>query len=330
MTILLLREGIFVYEYSSYFHIIYLKMQFYIIQIPSSDKTGMDYFQITMYYYQKFKKKIRNCIMKIKRLFQEVSLDILHLDHAVLGKEWRYRNYAQNFMKMYFILRGKGIVRYPDREIILEPGKLYLIPPLKPADYFTLDSPLEQYFIHFYAKFDNNISIYSLMDFYDAIELDNLDVVKYMFSRLNEIYTAPTDFLMVEADSITKYLLSLMRKDNDKDITNMIKNIKPFAPVINYLEKNYSKKVTLKEMADIVHLQPTYFSTAFKNIFGLSPIEFLISKRLDKAQELLFFTGLSVKEIAYGTGFNDEFYFSRIFKKYLGISPVKYRNRRKI
>jgi AraC-like DNA-binding protein len=135
---------------------------------------------------------------------------------------------------------------------------------------------------------------------------------------------------MIEADSILRYLLSLLRKETTENIEHMIKRIKPFEPVLDYLEKNYSKKVTLDEMAALVHLQPTYFSSVFKKVFGMAPVEFVISKKLDKAQSLLFFTDKSIKEIAFEIGFKDEFYFSRIFKKYLGISPTKYRIRRKI
>ena len=252
------------------------------------------------------------------------------MGHKVADKEWPYRNFSQNFSKIYFIIRGKGIIRYPNKEIVLEPGKLYLIPPFKPADYFMMEQPFEQHFVHFYARFDNNISIFSLMDFHDFIQLDNLEIITYLFERLNQIYSKPTDFLMIEADSILRYLLSLLRKETTENIEHMIKRIKPFEPVLDYLEKNYSKKVTLDEMAALVHLQPTYFSSVFKKVFGMAPVEFVISKKLDKAQSLLFFTDKSIKEIAFEIGFKDEFYFSRIFKKYLGISPTKYRIRRKI
>jgi len=268
--------------------------------------------------------------MKTKRLFQEMALDILHLGHDFLKKEWLYENFSQNFTKMYFITQGKGIIRYPNKDIILEPGKLYLIPPFKAADYFITEQPLDQYFVHFYAKCDNNINIFSLMDFHDFIPVENLDLIAYLFERLNKIYAKPSDFLMIEADSILRYLISLLRKETTENIEHMIKRIKPFEPVLNYLEKNYSKKITLSEMAAMVHLQPTYFSTAFKKVFGLSPVEFVISKKLEKAQDMLFFTNLTIREIAFKVGFNDEFYFSRIFKKYLGISPAKYRIRRKI
>lgn len=268
--------------------------------------------------------------MKMKKLFQEMLLGILHHGHATLGKEWLYENFSQNFIKMYLITQGKGIIRYPNKDIILEPGKLYLVPPFTAADYSITKQPLDQYFIHFYAKFDNNINIFSLMDFYDFIPVENLELITYLFERINEIYSAPTDFLMVEADSILRYLLSLLRKETTENIENMIKRIKHFEPVLDYLEKNYSKKTSLNEMAAMVHLQPTYFSAAFKKVFGLSPVEFVISKKLEKAQDMLFFKNLSIKEIAFKVGFNDEFYFSRIFKKYLGISPAKYRIRRKI
>ena len=268
--------------------------------------------------------------IKTKQLFQEMSLEINYMEHVLLGEEWRYKNFVRNYSKIYYITGGKGIIRFPDQDIILEPGKLYLVPPFKAADYFVTEQPLDQYYIHFYAKFDNNINIFSLMDFHDYISVDNPELMTYLFNRLNEIYSEPTDFLMVEVDAILRYIISLMRKESSESIEKMVKRTQPFKTVLDHIEKNYSKKISLAEMAALVHLQPTYFSTAFKKVFGLAPVEFVISKKLEKAQDMLFFTDMTVREIAYEVGFTDEFYFSRIFKKYLGISPAKYRIRRKI
>jgi AraC-like DNA-binding protein len=260
-----------------------------------------------------------------------MSVNVLDIGHYSLKKrEWNYRNFAQNFIKMYFIKRGRGIIRYPEREIVLEPERLYLVRPFKAADYFITEEPLEQYFVHFYAEFGNIINIFPLINFHDSISPGSPAAVNYLFERLNQIYFDPDKFLMLEVEMIIKYLLSITRAGSEVNLDDRMLKIKRYEPVLDFIDKNYRKKITLRQMAAIVHLQPNYFSTSFSEIFGVSPVEFVISKKLEEARELLFFTDRSIKEISAVTGFSDEFYFSRIFKKYIGIPPVKYRLRRKI
>jgi len=68
------------------------------------------------------------------------------------------------------------------------------------------------------------------------------------------------------------------------------------------------------------------FRQAFKKSTGLSPNQYYLNIRLNKAKELLTSTSLNINEIAYHTGFESIFYFSKLFKKKNGVSPKDYRN----
>ncbi|KKR03643.1 MAG: hypothetical protein UT30_C0023G0001 [Candidatus Uhrbacteria bacterium GW2011_GWF2_39_13] len=266
----------------------------------------------------------------MNNLNYSLNFDIVCIGHNYLGKEWDYKNYCQNFIKIYFIKKGKGVIRFYDKEIILEPNRLYIVPPLKAADYFVCKPPLVQYWAHFYAKFENNISLFSLMDFNDFVEPENSQVIFYLFERLYNIYMKSSQFLFFEAEAILRYFLAILRKKPAKNAEKIMRQISRFGPVLSYLEENISEKTTIKKLAYLVHLHPTYFANSFAKVFGMSPLEFMISQKLEKTQKMLFFTEKPIKEIAAEIGFKDEFYFSRIFKKYIGISPTQYRQHKKI
>ncbi len=68
-----------------------------------------------------------------------------------------------------------------------------------------------------------------------------------------------------------------------------------------------------------------YIRHEFKKHYGVSPIQYLINRRMEYAKHLLNTSGMSVKQIAYQCGFENEYYFSRIFKKLTGYSPSQYR-----
>lgn len=95
-----------------------------------------------------------------------------------------------------------------------------------------------------------------------------------------------------------------------------------------YILDNFSKPLSLKEVARQVHLSPTYFSYLFSQEQKETFSSFLIKTRLEKAKELLTqFPCISISEISSQIGYSDSNYFSRIFKKNIGMSPSLYRTR---
>ncbi|NIK70744.1 response regulator [Paenibacillus sp. BK720] len=97
---------------------------------------------------------------------------------------------------------------------------------------------------------------------------------------------------------------------------------------IAYLESNYEdENLSVKGVCKQVHMSVSYFSAAFKAHTGRTFVEYVTAVRMDKAKELLKFTGLRTYEIAARTGYSDAQYFSVLFKKHTGESPTDYRHR---
>lgn len=95
--------------------------------------------------------------------------------------------------------------------------------------------------------------------------------------------------------------------------------------ICNYINENYSEKITLNAIADSVGFSKYYISRLFKQHMGVTIIDYLIKVRLDKAKELLGKGDYSIKQISFMIGYSDPNYFTWSFKKYLGVSPIKYR-----
>ena len=103
------------------------------------------------------------------------------------------------------------------------------------------------------------------------------------------------------------------------------KNHDMIKKAISYISKNFSRNLTLEEVAEQVHLNPTYFSSIFKQSTGSSFKEYLNMIRIEDSKRLLANTDYSIIDIAIATGFEDQSYFSRVFKKYTGLTPRQYR-----
>ena len=75
----------------------------------------------------------------------------------------------------------------------------------------------------------------------------------------------------------------------------------------------------------VIGKQSFFFIRLFKQEFGLSPVQYINLKKVERAQLLLYTTDCSVKEVAYKLGFSDHSYFIRLFHKVAGITPQEYR-----
>ncbi len=96
-----------------------------------------------------------------------------------------------------------------------------------------------------------------------------------------------------------------------------------------YLEQNCHRKITMQELADVLHVSEKHFCKLFRKQFGIPPQEFLINTRMEKARQLLAATDLKVKEIAGSVGYSSQLVFSQSFKKRYNTSPTAYRQSRK-
>lgn len=95
--------------------------------------------------------------------------------------------------------------------------------------------------------------------------------------------------------------------------------------VIHEIQEGYMGNITLCGLAEKYGISTGYLSSLLKAELGLSFIEYMTSKRIQKAKELLTDEKLSIDTIAGMVGYNDYFYFTKVFKKTTGISPGKYR-----
>ncbi|WP_020621143.1 AraC family transcriptional regulator [Paenibacillus daejeonensis] len=92
-----------------------------------------------------------------------------------------------------------------------------------------------------------------------------------------------------------------------------------------FIDRNYTKSLTLKDIADTLYVSQHYLSHLFKKDLGDSPINYMITRRIDEAKRLLLQTDKPVYEIAAMVGYENDKYFSMLFKKVVSRTPGSYR-----
>jgi two-component system response regulator YesN len=96
---------------------------------------------------------------------------------------------------------------------------------------------------------------------------------------------------------------------------------------VNHIQADLGKPHSLESIAGVLDISPSYFSRLFKKATGMNFKDYLMSRRMAKAQALLQNSEYKVYDVAYTVGFTDPHYFSKVFRKNTGYYPTEYRNR---
>ena len=101
------------------------------------------------------------------------------------------------------------------------------------------------------------------------------------------------------------------------------------ASVKRYIDLHFKEPLTLEQLSEEAHINKYYLSHIFKQEYGISPINYLISRRIDESKYLLAETDLSMSQIAHLLGFSSLSYFSQVFRRANGNSPMDFRQNSK-
>jgi transcriptional regulator GlxA family with amidase domain len=102
---------------------------------------------------------------------------------------------------------------------------------------------------------------------------------------------------------------------------------KRISTIVKIISSNFQQSWKIEELAEIAELSKSRFEGLFKQELKISPMQFIKHLRFEKAKELLETTHLTVKEIGFAVGINDQSGFVRDFKKKYGLTPTEYRNK---
>lgn len=150
-----------------------------------------------------------------------------------------------------------------------------------------------------------------------------------LFDAMEKEFTEKsTDYELMIKVKLLNILVLLSRHFNCQDdlLLTKPKQRASIEKVITYIHNHFRQAITLKELADLVFMNPSYFSRYFKKYNGLSPMDYVAHLRIRHAVHLLITTKEPVADICYNCGFNSITSFNRTFKRIKGLSPTHYRH----
>ena len=94
-----------------------------------------------------------------------------------------------------------------------------------------------------------------------------------------------------------------------------------------YIDEHFTEPLSLDTLAEVAHVNKYHLSHTFRREYGISPINYLIMRRIREGRHMLEHTSYSLSQIAHSIGFSSPSYFSQSFRKAEGLSPAEYRKR---
>lgn len=157
---------------------------------------------------------------------------------------------------------------------------------------------------------------------------NNAERVKILFHQLLHI-TNSNYYSKYKADYLlTSLIIEISEQCMTRYDTELNDNYTDtkFNRMLEWIRININNNISISQISQSFCYNPDYFSRIFKNKTGMNFTDYVCEMKLNKTKDLLTNTEMSIKEIAYSLGFNDEKYLMKLFKKHVNLTPTQYRN----
>lgn len=285
-----------------------------------------------------FSNRIENIATKIKELFKlYISIGISPSFRLSIQNMHTYYNYAlyayvlSNIRKTDYTVYSSESVPTPNISVLSS-----LLPKIEvcfsSGNETELLRCLELYFSHLedapssFAFLEQGLSLLSASFLQKGSDAHQNLASVWEFThpeQLKELLFAGYDFSYLTPRLCNLFIFML--HNHEVDVGGSTKQ-ELVSEAARFIESYYARNdLSLTLIAQNLLISPSYLSSIFKKVRGLSISQYLNQIRLTKAKELLTETSLTLTEIAQRVGYNDLFYFSKVFKKYFGIPPSSYK-----
>ena len=230
---------------------------------------------------------------------------------------------------LFYCVQGKGYYTLDGHTFTLNPNQYVIVPATdKPLVYWSdTEAPWSIYWVHFTSD--------ALQAFNRAYHIvpeqgpqyiphneKGIRIWEEMYENLSRGYS-PENLMNTNLclyHLIATFVFSQQQNQNSSSPEKAI-----IRETIDYMKNNLDKTIRIEDFADLNKYSVSHFSKLFRLTTGMSPIEYFIHLKMQKACQLLYTEDSRVKQIAALLGYDDPYYFSRLFKKYMNTSPETYR-----
>lgn len=219
-----------------------------------------------------------------------------------------------------------------ENETLLSAGNMVLYRPKEFQKYEYLASEQsEVYWVHFTGSDVKNIlRFYGISDDMQVFSVGcNMEFNMIFQKMISELQHCQPDYKDMVSLLFRSLLITLHRQLTQKETVKNGYLSQTMERASQYFIDNYSKNINIEAYASSIGMSISWFIQNFKDYTGMTPMQYILSIRIENARLLFETTGYTITEIAGIVGYDNPLYFSRLFHKQTGYSPSAYRKRMK-
>ena len=256
---------------------------------------------------------------------------LLNIASAKYGGDWHSVPHTHNHVELFYIIGGKGQFLINDQLYPVNTNHLVIINPNVIHTEVSLNAQPLEYIVLGVDGIELSISGTSNGQFCILDHFESLDMASCLRNILREMEMKQPGYEDVCQAFMEILIIRLMRSTGLSlpSETSAVSTNRQCAAVRRYIDLHFKEALTLEQLAEEGHMNKFYLSHAFKREYGVSPINYMISRRIEESKYLLAETDLSLSQIAQLLGFSSLSYFSQVFHRTQSISPKEYRQSQK-
>ena len=253
---------------------------------------------------------------------------LLNVASSRYGGDWHSVPHTHNHTELFYIVGGKGQFLIEDQAFPVDANNLVII---NPNVLHTEDSlnaqPLEYIVLGIegieLATTDISNGRFCILDHFESVEISGC--LRNILREMEQKNTGYEDVCQAYMEILVIRLMRATSIAVPAEPQTITTN-RQCAAIRRYIDLHFKEALTLEQLAEEGHMNKYYLSHAFKREYGISPINYMISKRIEESKYLLAETDLAMSQIAQLLGFSSLSYFSQVFHRTQGITPKEYRN----
>lgn len=253
---------------------------------------------------------------------------LLYISSARYGGDWHSTPHTHSCTELFYVTGGQGQFRIENQVYPVSTNELVIVNPhVQHTELSFNTSPLEYIVLGVegleLSFADDPDHQFCIINFQTAKE----PLLFYLQSMLQEVASKKPGHELVCQNLMEILVIHLTRQTNYTATLTPIKSKTSHlsASVRRYIDAHYKENINLDTLAEVSHVSKYYMVHAFTEEYGISPINYMISCRLEEARHLLRTTDYSQSVISRMLGFSSPSYFSQVFRKAEKKSPTEYR-----
>ena len=232
--------------------------------------------------------------------------------------------------EIIYVTEGEGVFTVGQQEFLAKQGDLVIYNAKVPhKETGSAKKPFTAYFCGIGGLCINGLAVGALLPPGMSPLLPCGKYGKKIESYLSDIFQEVSSQILgydIICDGLVSSIVLLIYRLVSSQNQKALPPVSVSDKIRNYIDRNYAQSLSLSDIANVLYLSPNYMATLFKKETGMSPISYLIQKRISEAKYLLTYTRKSLTEISLLVGYENPSYFTAIFKKLTGTTPSKFRS----